>query len=447
MVTLESATSKAKGHMQHLLKDYSSPSDLASAMNSEFSAVFSRPSTFEFKEDWLKSSCRNDWKIEIDVASVSNLLKNLKLGKSPGLDNLTPRLLKAGSDVLAAPLAHLFAISILSCQVPKRWKDSVVVPIPKTKNPQIGDFRPVSLLNIPSKILEKLVLESVKPKLISSYGTNQYGFRPGSSTLNAHIAIHDFVTRLLDQSPSNGVIMIAMDLSKAFDKLSHSSLLKSMINKGLPKNFILWVKDFLEDRQQRVSIQGEMSKNIIPVTSGVPQGSVLAPYLFAFTLGTLTPKDQDAVYIKFADDITILLPFKKSMPPSQKIQEEIQHVTDWCHTHELAVNQGKTKSIIFVNTPLSSAQLSSYNVPNLCPHLTILGVIFDESLKWDLHTNFSAKKASQRIHVLRILKKIPAVTKKDLIQVYRNYIQSIMEYNSPLMVGMSLKKTTPSWNV
>ena len=375
-----SAYTKSQGNLQHLLKDYSSPNDLASALNSEFSSVFSRPSTFDFKEDW--SSYRNeDWKIEIDAENIANLLRNLKLRKSAGNDNLTPRLLKAGSDVLAGPLAHLFAISVLSCQIPKRWKDSVVVPIPKSKHPSLSDFRPISLLNISSKILEKLVLESVKPKLISSYGLNQYGFRPGSSTLNAHIAIHDYVTRLLDQSASNGVIMIAMDLSKAFDKLSHRSLLESMINEGLPKDFILWTGDFLKDRQQRVTIQGAMSKNKIPVTSGVPQGSILSPYLFAFTLGSLTPMNQETVFIKFADDITILLPFKKDTPPSVKIQEEIQRVKEWCHNHGLAVNQGKTKSIIFVNSPLSETQLMSCNLPNLCPHLTILGVIFEESLK------------------------------------------------------------------
>ena len=437
---MPSANSKAKGNIQHLLKDYS-PNDLASALNSEFSSVFSRPSTVDFKEDWL-SLDNEDWKIEINTQTITNLLRNLKLRKSAGNDNLTPRLLKASSDVLAGPLAHLFATSILSCQVPKRWKDSLVVPIPKSKHPSLSDFRPVSLLNIPSKILEKLVLESVKPKLISSYGSNQYGFRPGSSTLNAHIAIHDYVTRLLDQSTSNGVIMIAMDLSKAFDKLSHNSLLESMINEGLPKKFILWVSDFLKGRQQRVTIQGAMSKNIIPVTSGVPQGSILAPYFFAFTLGTLMPTNQETVYIKFADDITILLPFKKSTTPSEKIQEEIQHVKDWCHTHGLAVNQRKTRSIIFVNSPLSEIQLSSHNLPNLCSHLTILGVIFEESLKWNLHTDLASKKASQRIHVLKILKKIPTATKKDLIQMYRSYIQSIMEYNSPLMVGMSSKNNS-----
>lgn len=168
----------------------------------------------------------------------------------------------------------------------------------------------------------------------------------------------------------------------------------------------------------------------------------MAPYFFAFTLGSLKTRNPDTIFIKFADDITVLLPFKKSTTPSKKIEEEIQHVNDWCHTHGLVVNQGKTKSILFANSPLSESQLLTFNLPNFCSHLTILGVIFEKSLKWDLHTDLVTKKASQRIHVLKILKKIPTASKKDLIQVYRSYIQSIMEYNSPLMVGMSSKNNS-----
>lgn len=427
------------GNIQHLFNQYASANDLASSLNSMFSSTFSEPSHID-PEEIGQSSSDEIWNIDISTEIVSDLLKKLKSGKSAGNDNLSPRLLKASCDVLANPLTHLFVSSVSTCQIPKRWKEAIVAPIPKTQKPSFNDFRPVSLLNIPSKILEKLVLNSVKSRLIASYGANQYGFRPGSSTLNAHVAIHEFVTRQLDLSPIEGVAMIAMDLSKAFDRLSHRSLLLSLIHAGLPRNFIKWTSNFLSDRKQKVVFQGATSKNEIKVTSGVPQGSILAPYFFAFHLGSLTPVSQDTILIKFADDITILIPFEKFTNPSKRVQEEIQNVKDWCDKNGLVVNQDKTKSILFKKS--LSCDLSLGDFPNVKPHLTILGVIFENSLKWDLHVDSVTKKASRRIHVLKMLKKIPTATKKDLLQVYHNYIQSVMEYNSPLFVGMNSKNNT-----
>ncbi len=277
----------------------------------------------------------------------------------------------------------------------------------------------------------------MKSKLVASYGASQYGFRPGSSTLNAHIAIHDFITRQLDISSTNGVVMIAMDLSKAFDRLSHRSLLQSLIKADLPKAFVLWTSDFLTDRSQRVIFQGVTSENNTKVTSGVPQGSILAPYFFALQMGSLSPVDLRTVLVKYADDITILIPFKTTKDPSIIAKKEIHNIEKWCGQHGLVVNQEKTKTVVF--TCSRSRELSLFDVPNIKPHMSILGVVFQDSLKWNLHVNSVSKKASQRIHVLKMLKKIPTATKEDLIQVYHNYIQSIMEYNAPLFVGINVK--------
>ena len=225
-----------------------------------------------------------------------------------GSDNLSARLLHFSSDVIAAPLTHLFAMSISTCSVPAKWKSANVAPLPKCRNPSLDDFRPVSLLPISSKLLEQLVLDSVKTELVSLYGDNQYGFRPGSSALNAHIAIHDCITRYLDSPSCDGVAMIALDLSKAFDRLSHKSILSTLSQGNLPHRFLLWIQDFLSECTQKVTFQGTVSSNEVRVTSGVPQGSVLAPYLFAASVGSLKPVFPQTVLVKYADDLTLLIP-------------------------------------------------------------------------------------------------------------------------------------------
>jgi len=278
---MKTVSCKETANLQHFTNEFSLPIDAADALNSAFSSVFTKQSVHH--EDALLPAPgdHEDWKICVSIETTQNLIKKLKLGKAAGNDGLTPHLLKSARDVIAAPLTHLFACSISSRSVPSRWKQAIVVPIPKVKNPSVSDFRPISLLPIPSKMLETLVLNSVKQEILNTYGDNQFGFRPGSSTLDAHLAIHEEVTRKLDLPETCGVAMIAMDLSKAFDRLSHQSLIQTLIDANLPHDFICWIKDFLHDRSQTVCFEGVNSRTTLPVTSGVPQGSILAPYLFA----------------------------------------------------------------------------------------------------------------------------------------------------------------------
>ena len=148
-----------------------SPIHLPDLINQAFSSAFS-PAMSDTIE--LSTSCKENrkWPVEITVGQTKRLIGKLKSGKAGGIDNLTTRLLKAGVEELAAPLTHLFVESVSSCVVPKQWKTANVVPIPKKKRPTIEDFRPISLLPLPSKILEAYVLMSVKESLIKLYAVS-----------------------------------------------------------------------------------------------------------------------------------------------------------------------------------------------------------------------------------------------------------------------------------
>ena len=427
---------RGKDTLLDLVGQFGSTVDLANALNSVLSSVFTDSGGLDFAEIRAPFN-EEDWNIKITTEKVSEMLRNLKKGKSPGNDNLCPRLLRAAHEVLAGPLAHLFVLSTSSGRFPNIWKTAVVAPIPKKRNPSLSEFRPISLLTIPSKILETMVLNSVKPHLIAHYGNCQFGFRPKSSTLNAHLTIQDFVTRQLDISSVKGVVMVAMDLSKAFDRLSHRSLIQSLSDASLPKKFILWLADFLSNRKQRVIIQGVTSENVTNVTSGVPQGSVLAPYIFAFHMGTLSPSLPQTLLVKYADDVSILIPFNDPDELSTSVLKEVENIKKWCASHGLKVNEEKTKSLVFRSSKIDDISLKS--IPNVSSQVKVLGVTFEASLKWDLHIESVTKSASRRTYVLRTLKKIQTVTKADLLQVYHNYILGILEYNSPLFVGLSSK--------
>ena len=116
----------------------------------------------------------------------------------------------------------------MSCSVPSLWKSAIVAPIPKTKNADLKQLRPVSLLPIPIKILETIILQVIKKDIISAYGFEQFGFRPKSSTGSALISLHEYYTKCLEESRTTGVQLIAYDFAKAFDKLRHEVIISRL---------------------------------------------------------------------------------------------------------------------------------------------------------------------------------------------------------------------------
>ena len=426
---------KSSQAINTFFNDNSPTINVADRINEAFAEAFSEPSLGNFKGT-SSQQVSGDWNPVCNQNIITRLVTKLKLGKAAGNDGLTPRLLKAACDILVPPLTHIFCLSLSCCEVPVRWKKANVVPIPKRNCSSASDFRPISLLPLASKILEKIVLASVKDSLINLYGRNQFGFRPGSSTLLAHITMHEFITRQLDLTTVHGVILITFDMKKAFDSLSHECLLNTLSDGGLPRNFILWTKSFLQSRKQKVILNGVLSSNTVSVTSGVPQGSVLAPYLFACHMGSLKPKLPDTCMIKYADDVTLLCSFSSKDPVQTMIKTELQNMMTWCDSHGLCLNNDKTKVLVFKKPRIDSSYLDSI-IPSPCSHLKILGVVFNDKLNWDSHVDAITKSASRRIHVLRQMKKIPSVTKKDLLLVYESYILSIIEYNAPLFTSLS----------
>ena len=244
----------------------------------------------------------------------------------------------------------------------------------------------------------------------------------------------------MDNSLNLGVLLITFDMKKAFDSLSHACLMKSLSEGGLPSGFLSWIKSFPRSQKQRVSLNGVLSPSVVSVTSGVPQGSVLAPYLFACHMGSLTPSLIRTCMIKYADDVTLLCPFDSINSVQPIIQNELDNMKNWCNEHGLSLNDNKTKILCFRKSRINYSPLDSI-VPSFCTQLNILGVMFNSNLNWDSHVNMITKTASRRIHVLRQLKRIKSTSKSDLIKVYEGYILSVLEYNAPLLIGISKKNS------
>jgi hypothetical protein len=363
-----------KTSLRTVTDSYPSLVEAANAINSEFKKHYTdSPDWFNIVQN-LKQ-VHADWIVNFSVDDVLKLLLKVNPRKACGSDDLHPRILKEAAHELAEPITHLFAISIATEELPAKWKIAHVIPIPKRQRPTIHTLRPISLLPVVSKLLEKLVLKSVLSNLISLYGNNQFGFRPATSTLHAHLTIHDFITRIMDCDQTAGVVLTTYDMSKAFDTIKHEALFRSLTDSDLPIGFLKWCANFLQKRRQRVRISQTLSSTTEEVTSGVPQGSVIAPYLFAAHMGKLNANTDDFLTVKYADDVITVVPFTQKCDVSDIISSRIREMTTWCSSNGLILNIEKTKSMLIRK---STIPLVFTPAPELTAtvELKLLGVIY-----------------------------------------------------------------------
>ena len=347
--------------LSDIINSFATPVEAADAINNSFARHYSPASVTTTPRVLLSEDHNNKWNVQISTHLVYSLLLKLKTNKSSGSDGISSRLLVALADVIFEPLTHLFCLCIESAQMPQIWKLANVCPIPRKPRPSIDDLRPISMLPIFSKLLEKIILASIQPSLIKLYGANQFGFRPLSSTLHANISLHNFVTEELEKSNTKAVMLVSTDFKRAFDSLSHHKLLKSLREGHLPQRFIEWCGSFLDERSHRVVLDDSVFSSPVAATSGVPQGSVLSPYLFGAHLGSLNTTISGAEMIKYADDVITVVPIQHHSMVDDLITQALSDIQLWSNDNGLKLNCEKTKVLIISKKGLTVASTNREN--------------------------------------------------------------------------------------
>ena len=276
----------------------------AQMFNKYFYSVFTRTSSpyrtiFEnSKPDKLLRT------INIHYTEVFEALVSLDSSKAMGIDRISPKILKNCATSLCEPITFLYIQCLWFGYLPQEWRTHCITPIYKSGDKAIvSNYRPISLLCIISKILEKIVYKHTISFLSDYFTKHQFGFIPGHSSLQQLLLyINNLITAKED---SCQVDTIYVDFKKAFDTVPHATLLNKLQDYGITGDVFNFYKAYLSNRLQCVNIN-EILSDFLPVLSGVPQGSLLGPLLFVVYVNDMPNVFLHTIPFMFADDTKCL---------------------------------------------------------------------------------------------------------------------------------------------
>ena len=382
---------------------------------------------------------RNPYPIVHQLSNLLNLVlmryvqnwKNLNNNKACGPDLIPARLLKLGAEFIVPSLTQLFQLSLTSGKLPLDWISANVVPVHKKGDKQLtNNYRLISLTCIIVKVMERIIHRQLVHALGGHNLLNdcQFGFRRKSSTVTLLLrAVHDWAESL---ERRNSTHCLFLDLAKAFDSVSHPRLLLKLEALGITDNILIWLKSFLTARRQRVVINGDFS-SWIPVTSGVPQGSVLGPLLFLIYINDISSVVSHSKIKLFADDVII---YKEIISPADAVllQLDLSKVVQWAKKWLLRLNPDKCESIVLSNKrspPVPNYYLDAKLISSK-PVARYLGIFVDRHLNWNEHCKYVAARATRSLNFLRYsLFNCPAAVKSA---TYKCFVRPIMEYACPV---------------
>ena len=367
--------------------------------------------------------------------------------KSCSLDVIPTFLIKECMDELAPIITALINSSLQASYVPPTLKSAIVTPIlkkPSADCDELSNFRPVSNLPYISKLLEKAVVSRLREhKIINGlYEPLQFTYRPGHSTETALIKVQNDVLRAtdsIDKEPTC-VFLVLLDLSAAFDTVAHPILLSRIKTKfGVADSAHKWLTSYLEDQTQSVVVEGLKSSDV-PLTCGVPQGSVLGPDLFtdySSPVASLIRSFNISVHC-YADDTQLYCPFKpgkNELEVRDRLERCIEALRTWMHINKLQLNDSKTEFMIFGTKDSLKKSITKSITIGDCNIKTVesvrnIGAMFDSEMKMDVQVQHVCSSAWHRLYNIGKIRHYLTVDQTKM--VVHAYVTSKLDYNTLL---------------
>ena len=293
----------------------------------------------------------------------------------------------------------------------------------------INNYRPISILPVFSKILEKVMYKRLYSFLCKHniLNDNQFGFRKGYSVDLALTKLVDSVCDAFNQKEN--CLGLFIDLSKAFDSLDHVILLNKLYNYGVRGIALQWFKDYLNHRKHFTLFQSCHS-DLLTIHSGVPQGSILGPLLFLIYINDITNASAIFKYFLYADDTNLLASHNDLRKLYEIVNDELKNISFWFSANKLSVNTDKTKYMLFqtgnpTQTQTTEIKMNSSTLEEVhC--VKFLGVLVDNKLSWKDHVTYITIKLSRGVGIINKL--FHVLPSNVLLMLYNTLILPYLNY-------------------
>ena len=368
-------------------------------------------------------------------SEVYDLLVGVDVTKSTSPDNIAGRMLKSTVCSITPAVTALFNQTIRQGKIPKDWKTARITPVPKASDhTQVENYRPISILPILSKLLERHIYNCLMKHLNDHHplSDNQWGFTRGKSTVGALLTAVDSWHQLLDSRTD--ICAVFFDLRKAFDSVPHRLLLNKLYRLGVDPYLLQWIVSYLCERTQSVCINGSSSEPL-SVVSGVPQGSVLGPLLFLIYTDDVSQiiLSNDSLLL-YADDIVLYHPIY-CQEDYNSLRNDVDSLCDWTSSAFLYLNAAKCKYMVISRkkqpiVPLTPILVCG-NVLERVNSFKYLGVWITKDLTWSRHVNEICTKA-RRVVGLIYRQYYQYSTPETLNQLYVSFVRPHLEYAAPV---------------
>lgn len=371
--------------------------------------------------------------VEVSFQEVEDLINKIKTYKSSAITGLTSRLLKDAFQALVPQLTYIFNQSLTTGKFPSLWKKANVVLLHKGSDRlNINNYRPISLLPLPGKLLETIIQRRLMDYLAYNeiLTDRQWGVRPGRSTTDASAGLVESIVVSLNNKMHTGVLFI--DLQKVFDSIDHSILLSKLNDYGVHETELRWFCSYLSDREQRVLVNNTNS-NFCTITHGVPQGSCLGPLLFLIYINNISLYLPSSSLYLYADDTAILAVSDNATDLNHTLQTYANDLTRWCYHNKLNINISKSKVMHFspsrISSPLIGHTLSVVidNTPvEQVRHYKYLGYNLDDQLNCDRIFTSTVSKLNNILYIFRKIQ--PSLSLKASIAILKAKFISYIDY-------------------
>ena len=420
-----------------------SDEDKAQLLNDYFKSVFTTddgnlpffPSRFPPKVHEIIDD------IQITPEIINKILCKLKSNSAAGIDHIPAIFFKQTSRANSSPLAIMYRSFIDLKDIPSEWKKAIITPKFKKGQPSLpSNYRPIALTCSCCKIWEKIIVDKLIDflQLHNLINRQQPGFlKQHSTATNLLDSLNDWTLSL---STHQSTAIAYIDFQRAFDSVSHEKLIHKLNSYGISGNLLHWIKNFLTSRSQTVRI-GSAFSNSCPVSSGIPQGSVLGPILFILFVNEIADPFGQSVKSKlFADNIKIYSNIS-DLSSAMNFQVHLDLINSWSKPWQLPIAHSKC-NLFQIGSHFRLSPSYNFKLDNIeiarTKTVIDLGIHFDENVKFISHIHEISKRANQRANLIH--RTFLSKNSHSLVKAYKVYVLPLLEFNSiiwsPSQIGL-----------